>query len=237
MKPKALNIGVVLILLLSFGAAVFFYFETTKLSKTVQTLEHDIDRAEKVGVLLKRKYAEEKAGAAAMHRQALYAEGQKRQAEQKVEALTAELKNYETNKKLELKKWEDKLSQATAEIDRLKEANEKWRETYNERTELLKQTIAKLKDKEAVVERQGEKIAGLESDLERENRRNERYLGHNKKMAAISKSILAKYDDKGVFTSLKQVEPFTQLKQVELEKIIQEYLDGLDGAVIRETDE
>jgi chromosome segregation ATPase len=233
MKPKVKKISVILLLVFGLGGVTYLINTDIKLSQTKHHLEQTLERTEKTNTLLKRKYAEEKAKADAMRRAKLFAEGQKREAEQKVESLTSQLANFERTKQKELKQWQDKLSSANGDIERLKGAIEKWRQSFNERTEILKQTLAKLKKSEGKVERQSEELAELKSDLEREKSTNERYLKENKKMAEISQSILAKYDDKGVFESLKQVEPFTQLKQVELEKVIQQYLDELDGTVIR----
>jgi chromosome segregation ATPase len=235
MRLKSKKIAVLFLMIAVFGVLVYLLVEIINLNKTVQGLEQDLDKAEKTGTLLKRKYAEEKSRAAAMQRAKLFAEGQLRQAEQKTEALQAKLDDIETIQGEALKRCEAKTAKANGEIDRLKKAIEKWRESYAERTEMLKETMAKLKETGAENERRGEKIAELESDLEHENRRNERYLGQNKKMAEISQSILAKYDNKAVFRSLQFVEPFTKLKQVELEKIIQDYLDELDATVIRES--
>jgi chromosome segregation ATPase len=235
MKLKSKKTAVIFLMIAVFGVLAYLVVDIVNLNKTVQGLEQDLEKAEKTGTLLKRKYAEEKSRATAMQRAKLFAEGQLRQAEQKAEALRAKLDDLETVQNQALTRCETKYAKANSEIDRLRKAIEKWRESYAERTEMLKETIAKLKKTEAENERRGEKIAALESDLERENRRSERFLGQNKKMAEISHSILAKYDNKAVFKSLQRVEPFTKLKQVELEKIIQEYLDALDATAIRES--
>jgi chromosome segregation ATPase len=234
MKLKSKKTAVIFLMIAVFGVLAYLSVEIIQLHKAMQGLEQDLEKAEKTSTLLKRKYTEEKSRASAMQRARLFAEGQLRQAEQKAEALQTKLDEIETIQGQSLKRCEDKYAKANGEIHRLRKAIEKWRETYAERTKMLKETMATLKKSEAENDRRGEKIAALESDLERESRRNERYLGQNKKMAEISQSILANYDNQAAFKSLLHVEPFTKLKQVELEKIIQDYLDELDATVIRD---
>ena len=75
----------------------------------------------------------------------------------------------------------------------------------------------------------------LESDLQFATRTKDRYLKNNHTMAATAQSILARYDENGVFAdTILRTEPFTQLKKVELEKLIQEYLDKIDDTTIRD---
>jgi hypothetical protein len=54
-------------------------------------------------------------------------------------------------------------------------------------------------------------------------------------MAVTAQSILARYDEKGVFANtILNVEPFTQIKKVELEQLIQDYMDSIDDHTIRD---
>ena len=51
---------------------------------------------------------------------------------------------------------------------------------------------------------------------------------HNVRLSQLAEEVLNAYYEKGVGASLAQAEPFTKLKQVELEKIVQEYLGRID---------
>lgn len=52
----------------------------------------------------------------------------------------------------------------------------------------------------------------------------------NAELYQIDLSLMEKYKDKGVFTSLLQKEPFTQIESVKIENLLQEYRDKADAA-------
>jgi hypothetical protein len=52
----------------------------------------------------------------------------------------------------------------------------------------------------------------------------------NGELYQIDLSLMEKYKDKGVFTSLLQKEPFTQIESVKIENLLQEYRDKADAA-------
>jgi len=54
----------------------------------------------------------------------------------------------------------------------------------------------------------------------------------NAKLVQLGDELLAKYKDKGVWESLHDAEPFTQLHHVELEKLAQDYHDRIVDATV-----
>jgi len=51
----------------------------------------------------------------------------------------------------------------------------------------------------------------------------------NARLYEIGGEILERYENKGVFSSLLAAEPFTGLKRVELENLVEDYRDKLDA--------
>lgn len=231
-KLKIFAIGMVVIA--GIGGTVFFAMEDIKGKRAIAQLEETLERAEKTKALLKRKYAEEKAKANSFQRAKLAVEGQKRQLEGQYAELEKQLAAMKNQKKASVGKIQQELETARAEAQRLRGAIEKWRVRHDELTGRLKTASEKIQQHEATIGTQSEEIAVLKSDYQREYSRGKRFLAHNQKMAAISESILARYDAKGIHSVLIKAEPFTKLKKVELEKIIQNYLDDIDDEVIRD---
>lgn len=72
-------------------------------------------------------------------------------------------------------------------------------------------------------------IKRLEAELARQTRQGEMCEVKNGQLYQINAELMDKYQSKGVFGALLQAEPFTQLKSVEMENLLQEYRDKLDA--------
>jgi chromosome segregation ATPase len=115
------------------------------------------------------------------------------------------------------------------------EAIDKWKESHAGLTDKLREAKKTIREREASIAKLEETNQELESELQFATRTRDRYLNENKEMASTAKSILVRYDEKGVFSeTIMPVEPFTQIKKVELEKLIQAYLDDIDNHTIRD---
>jgi len=53
-------------------------------------------------------------------------------------------------------------------------------------------------------------------------------VANNRKLYAIDQQLLGKYEEKGVWSALIQDEPFTGMKQVEIENLVDDYQYRLD---------
>lgn len=56
---------------------------------------------------------------------------------------------------------------------------------------------------------------------------------HNARLYSIGEELIDRYQRKSVMGSLLEREPFTQIKKVELENLVQDYKDKIDRQVIR----
>jgi len=181
--------------------------------------------------LLQQKYTAQKARTAAMRRVTLTVEGLKRQAEMRAEQLAEALEALRAEKN---QAGED-VRVLEARVVDLENTIARWKEKYGELSKAHRQARTTITNRDAAIEAMEENTQQLESELQFAHRTRDRYLEHNRQMAATAQSILARYDEDGVFAdSILKVEPFTQIRKVELEKLIQTYLDRVDDQVIRE---
>ncbi len=60
-------------------------------------------------------------------------------------------------------------------------------------------------------------------------------VSNNKQLYTINRQLLGKYEGKGVWGALSQAEPFTGLKQVEIENLVDDYQYRLDDLRVEAT--
>ena len=210
-------------------------YQLSQLSKAHTALNRDHKKLTSRADLLQKKYTEQRARTTALQRAKLTAEGFQRQAEMKVEEIKKKMAVQESEMAALQQKAEKKKKILEARIVARDEAIEKWKESHAKLTAKIKEARATIKKRDGSIAKMEEEIQELESELQFATRTKDRYLANNKQMAATAKSILARYDEKGIFSeTIVTVEPFTQIKKVELEKIIQDYLDHIDSQMIRD---
>lgn len=210
-------------------------YQLYSLSQAHTALNKDFEKMSRRAELLQRKYTEQKAQAAALQRAKLTVEGLKRQAEMKVDELTKVLEKKNVEIAALKKKTGSNVKALETRIAELNKIIDEWEGKYKALTNDLRNARKTIDERDATIAKMEDNISLLESDLQFATRTKDRYLKNNHQMASAAQSILARYDEDGVFAdTLLRVEPFTQIKQVELEKLIQEYLDEIDDNMIRE---
>lgn len=75
----------------------------------------------------------------------------------------------------------------------------------------------------------------LEADLARQKTALSGCSERNATMYKLGNELLDKYEQKSCFTSVLQVEPFTQLQRAKIENVVEEYRDKLDSQKIEKT--
>ena len=106
--------------------------------------------------------------------------------------------------------------------ERLKQTEAKLREViakYHELARNLQQTRAEKAD--------------VEQHLAEETRRREDAEAKNQKLYQLNAELLKKFDDKGVMDALLQHEPFTGIKEVQMENLQQDYGYKADQLKVR----
>jgi chromosome segregation ATPase len=225
----------IIFLVLFIGLSGYLGYRLFALDKAHTLLEKNLAQTQHKVQLLQKKYAEQKAQVATLQRAKLMVEGLKRQAELKAEELAKQVEQQKTQLAAMEKKVGANVQALEARLaDKDRKINQ-WKEQYGklkDAFQLAKKTIA---ERDASIAKLEESNSELESELQFTQRTRDRYRNNNHEMASTAQSILARYDEDGVFgKTLLEVEPFTQIKKVELEKLIQEYLDQIDDQVIRE---
>lgn len=230
---KKIAIGLVIALLI--GLSGYLGYRLTVLDKAQKQLAEDLKRTAHRSDLLQQKYAEQKAQTATLHRAKLTVEGLKRQAEMKAEALEKELQTQKAAIAAMENKDDAKVKALEARLAEKEGVLAQWKEKYGELSQAFQQARKIIGERDAAIAQMEENTRRLESELQFATRTRDRYLANNKEMAATAQSILARYDEDGVFAkTLLDVEPFTQIKKVELEQLIQDYLDSIDNQTIRD---
>jgi chromosome segregation ATPase len=176
--------------------------------------------------LLLKKYNEQKAMSDAMRRESQESESRNRETEDKVSKLEKEKKQLQevidgNEKKLseERKSSDEAIASQKERIASLQTASDNLREESNRIIKEKNQQISQIT---------GEREA-LDASLKQESFQNKRCREHNSRFAALTEELVKQYENKGVLSSVGQLEPFTQLKKVEVEKICQEYRDKIDA--------
>jgi chromosome segregation ATPase len=233
--PVGKKIIIGLVLFLCVGLSGYLGYRLNALSTAHAALEQDLKKTAHRADLLQRKYAEQKAQATAFQRAKLNVEGLKRQAEMKADALAREVDEQAAR----IVSMEKKIAAGVKALeDRIAakdNAIAQWKEKYAQLSAAFGQAKGIIGERDATIAQMEENTRQLESELQFVTRTRDRYRTDNKEMAVTAQSILARYDEEGVFAkTLLHVEPFTQIKKVELEQLIQDYLDSIDDHTIRD---
>lgn len=175
--------------------------------------------------LLKKKYAEQRALADAMLRAKQAVESRARDAL----ATVAELENRNKELQEANKAYEGKIAelekQYTARIAKLQEQHARLRTAYDE---LREESNRIIKEKNQKITELTNENQSLQVSLNQETLQHTRCRKNNARLSELAEEVVGRYEHKSVLGSLVESEPFTQLKKIELEKLIQEYRDTID---------
>ncbi len=181
--------------------------------------------------LLRKKYSEEKARANGLLRTKSTLEG-------KIRAVRAEMADLKEQKELAVREKNTLRARLEKKTAVCKEKVDTLSDRYDELSEKHKALVVQFDKKKKACEERIDTLLSEKDELDmnlKETRYNlDRCEKHNNAFAAIANELIIKYRDKGVVDSIAQKEPFTGLKQVEMEKLIQEYQDRVDEHILEE---
>ena len=228
MIRKLLIASLLLSLMAALGAGGYLARNNRNLGETIADLEKNGRRLEKKMVLLKKKYAEEKARAGGLLRAKTRVEGQQRKLEKELAQLKEAIEEKAAKGQLAAKAAEARIATLTKKLERAQnrfDALEKRRQKLKEKLVLAADTI---KEQGEDLQRRQEETNRLRGELGQTERDLNRCRTHNRKLCTIAGELVEKYQTKGVGDALFQNEPFTGIKQIEVETIIQEYQDRIE---------
>ena len=97
----------------------------------------------------------------------------------------------------------------------------------------LREVIGKYRELAANLQKTKVDKSDLEHRLAQETRRREDAEAKNEKLYQLNAELVKKFDDKGVMDALLQHEPFTGIKEVQIENIKQDYSYKADQQKVR----
>lgn len=181
--------------------------------------------------LLKGKYMEEKARATGLLRVKTTLEG-------KMRALQGDISRLEEEKDALVAKCEAvkaTMKQNTgalqAELDETQRRLAESRKKHDALRQKYEETVTELSARVSELTRASDR---LDADLKSTAYQLRRCESHNAKLADIGTELLGRYAEKGVFDTVLEKEPFTGIKKVEVEQLIQEYQEKIDDQKLEE---
>jgi chromosome segregation ATPase len=230
MKKILIRIFVVLVIFGAVGFSVVSTRQVHRLQEEKGAIAGKLEGEQRKFRLLQNKYAEEKARSSILLRSKTAVEGKNRELNRIVEGLQKEKDSMadEVARQKEmcrksLSDIESKMAVLKIESRQLSDVNQKLK--------------AKVADCAANMAQRNERISSLVENLQNlEAQRQEttqtlrRCATHNSRLVEISEELVEKYKQKKCTASLLQNEPFTGVKKVELEHLMQEYSERIDKA-------
>ncbi len=172
--------------------------------------------------LMQKKYRDEKARVEGLQRSQTSLEGQKRTLQGELAKLKEENASLLEQRGESQKALAGKVASLTA---RLEEVSRRSSELQAAHQALQAESAREKKDLEERMNRVAEQNRGLEEELKKQEQGLARCRDDNRELCGLVDDLLAKYEGKGVVTSILQKEPFTQMERAEVEKLMQEYQD------------
>jgi chromosome segregation ATPase len=208
-----------LLVVIGFGTSAL------SLKRSRDTTAEALAASERKVALLSEKAKEEKAQAGRLQRTIMVVEGQLRQAKMESEKIQQEIDHIK--------------GRTEGELKRRIEGCEAARTLLDSRVEKLTTDLARLEAQYREVgtalkaeETEAKRLKGenqtLKSELKQSGQDNQRFRSHNVKLSQIARALLGRLEKEKLGGSILVKEPVLQFEKVELERMIQEYLDQID---------
>jgi len=217
-------LGRILVALLVLGLLASVY-GLYRLDTERKALRKEVESLTNRSELLQKKYNEQKAMTDTMRRTA-------QEIESRFRAASANLAKLEKEKQ----QIESTVAEHEKQIGELRTACEETIAGHEKRYDALQTGYQQLRDESTrIITEKNQLIVQLtherdtlDTSLKQETFQRKRCVEHNARFAQLSEELVKQYENKGLLGTLGQIEPFTQLKKVELEKMCQEYRDKID---------
>ena len=216
------------LVLISVGIIAYLGYVTFSLKKELSTKSEQFQKTVQLNTALKKKYAEEKAKASSFQKAKLLSDARAREMEDKLAEIENELSRLKSTKGVELQQCRAKNESCSQQVNQYEKEIAGLTGENKELLQAGKELKKELKIKEAEIIKKKENLSELQSELNHTESELARVITHNKRLSTLSQELLLAFDDKGFLSSMLEKEPFTQVKRVELEKMIQDYMDKIE---------
>ena len=152
------------------------------------------------------------------------------------EKLQSQIKSLEAKTaaaQTQLKGADKERASSQALLQRYQDAEQAWKANSEQQKAKLQEVVDKYKELVKSLRQVEAERSELQSISKVRDRDLDRCIEKNGKMYSTGLEVLQRYENKGVWDSIWQKEPVTQLKRVELESIMEEYKGKLDDAKIK----
>jgi len=158
-------------------------------------------------------------------------EQQKMSIQEEVDKLTKEKGLFGTQQ-TELKTRADGLEAKVASLEKKNVSLEARAASLDSKNNELTERLNKVEaDRNALDQKQRQTqktLLDTEKALRNLDQKYDQCAEHNARLYTIASEVVKKYENKGVMSSLVEKEPFTQVKKVEMERLVQDYKDKID---------
>jgi chromosome segregation ATPase len=227
MKNTILTKIMGLLLAVAAGGCLWLGYSAHSLSRQREALQQELTRLESREKLMQKKIAEEKALAGRYQQAQSDLQDELRKADARIAEVSREKEVAEA--RLAEVKQQQQPAQDNAEllatIDKLKENIAQWKTSFDDLREESVSNIREREEKNATLAGENQKLSAA---LKQETQQHNRCKTNNAALAGLSRELVEKYEKKNAMDSLSTREPLTQFEKIELEKMVQEYLDKID---------
>lgn len=224
---KKTILAVVAFTLLLIGLITLVFFHRQLIGERDGLLV-EIATLEQKNAMLKKSYSEQKTQAENFQRARQAAEVKLGTANR----LLGEQEEQLAELQVKVEEMEERLArQDLSQKDReeqVRNAIDQWKAKVEEFQVKVREQRARIDELEALA-------ATTKAALDNETVQHKGCREKNGRLAAIAQELATSYQKKGVVDILTSSEPLTQLKKVEMEKLVQEYLDRIDAEVLPKT--
>lgn len=229
MRLKIVRILVVLIMLAGLGGTGYFWYLKFEADHTILGLQDEIETGKKRLSSAQKKYTQEKAKLGNCMRMNLDEKSRNAKLQDEISALTAEKEAFAVQKAALEKKHQAELASVKDEIVKLNADKEKLILSRDKLMEKYQQTEQNNREKTEEIGTLSSEIKDLKSQLKLTENSLDRTRKHNTKLCVIAEELTRKYREEA-----GEGDPFTKLKMVEIEHLIQEYIKRIDKEKIIE---
>ncbi len=225
---KIINVLVVLLVLVGFGTAGYMKLQLAREKKMSADVELQLEKLQARNTGLHQKYLEQKAIASGLMRSKQAVESNQRRGEEKIEQLQAEkdkllaaIKKQDLKSEKALQDMQKKLKGLAVEKEECAETIKKSQEDVVALKNVITAKEAKITDLERRKTQALAKFSSTDSRLTI-------CAGNNLKLRDIANELAELYKNKGVVGAIFDEERLIQYRQVEIEKLLQEYDERID---------
>lgn len=182
--------------------------------------------------LLKKKYKEEKAAVGRMQRNQLGLEAKARKATMAMQRFEKEYDRIAAEMEVATLRWKAAKAKLEAQRDGLIEKTKSLRAALDASNSRLSDTKSELTASRGDTAALKAQLQEITAEFRRAESTSKRYYAQNLKFSQITTALVARTEKLELGSTVLVPDPVIQFERVEIEKLLQEYLDRIDDAKI-----